>query len=155
MQTPAAAYAPSPRPYPARVPEPEYPSAMLVRSVHHQGQIRWKKHDVVVSQVLWGERVGLLPVDERWFTIYFAQSAIACLIASGPSDGTGSSGGCGGGIRRTFWASYDMYVHRVQLREAAGAKRCAAGEVNTIPRKGARKNHGPCAHPRLWNFPTE
>ncbi len=50
---------------------------MLVRSVHHQGQIRWKKHDVVVSQVLWGERVGLLPVDERWFTIYFAQSAIA------------------------------------------------------------------------------
>jgi len=77
MQTPAAAYAPSPRPYPARVPEPEYPSAMLVRSVHHQGQIRWKKHDVVVSQVLWGERVGLLPVDERWFTIYFAQSAIA------------------------------------------------------------------------------
>src|SRR5258708_35747511 len=77
MQTPAAAYAPSPRPYPARVPEPEYPAPMLVRSVHHQGQIRWKKHDVVLSQVLWGERVGLLPVDERWFTIYFAQFAIA------------------------------------------------------------------------------
>jgi transposase InsO family protein len=77
MQTPAAVYEPSPRPYPARVPEPEYPSAMLVRSVHHHGQIRWKKHDVVVSKVLWGERVGLLPVDERWFTIYFAQFAIA------------------------------------------------------------------------------
>jgi hypothetical protein len=59
------------------VPEPEYPAGMLVRSVHHQGQIRWKKHDVVVGQVLWGELVGLLPVDERWFTIYFAQFAIA------------------------------------------------------------------------------
>ena len=63
--------------YPARVPEPEYPATMLVRSVHHQGQIRWKKHDVTLTQVLWGERVGLLPVDERWFTIYFAQFAIA------------------------------------------------------------------------------
>src|SRR5712675_580837 len=77
MQTPAAVYVPSPRAYPARVPEPEYPTTMLVRSVHHQGQIRWKKHDVVVSQVLWGEQVGLLPLDERWFTIYFAQFPIA------------------------------------------------------------------------------
>jgi putative transposase len=77
MHPPALLYEPSPRPYPARVPEPEYPATMLVRSVHHQGQIRWKKHDVVLSQVLWGERVGLLPVDERWFTIYFAQFAIA------------------------------------------------------------------------------
>src|SRR5229473_6334816 len=77
MQTPALLYEPSPRAYPARAPEPEYPASMLVRSVHHQGQIRWKKHDVVLSQVLWGERVGLLPVDERWFTIYFAQFPIA------------------------------------------------------------------------------
>ena len=68
MQTPALLYEPSPRPYPA---------TMLVRSVHHQGQIRWKKQDVGLSQVLWGERVGLLPVNERWFTIYFAQFAIA------------------------------------------------------------------------------
>jgi hypothetical protein len=75
MQTPALLYEPSPRTYPAR--EPEYPTSMLVRSVHHQGQIRWKKHDVVVSQVLWGEHVGLLPADERWFTIYFAQFPIA------------------------------------------------------------------------------
>ena len=31
----------------------------------------------MLSQVLWGERVGLLPVDERWFTVYFTQFAIA------------------------------------------------------------------------------
>jgi transposase InsO family protein len=77
MQTPALLYEPSPRAYPARVPEPEYPASMLVRSVHHQGQIRWKKHDVFLTEVLWGESVGLLPLDERWFTIYFAQFAIA------------------------------------------------------------------------------
>jgi transposase InsO family protein len=77
MQTPALLYEPSPRAYPARVPEPDYPATMLVRSVHHQGQIRWKKHEVFLSEVLWGERVGLLPLDERWYTIYFAQFAIA------------------------------------------------------------------------------
>jgi transposase InsO family protein len=77
MQTPAAVYEPSPRWYPARVPEPEYPPTMLVRSVHHQGQIRWKQHEIFLSEVLWGERIGLLPVNERWFTIYFAQFPIA------------------------------------------------------------------------------
>jgi hypothetical protein len=45
--------------------------------VHHQGQIRWKKHEVFLSEVLWAERVGLLPLDERWFTIYFGPFAIA------------------------------------------------------------------------------
>jgi transposase InsO family protein len=77
MQTPAAVYEPSSRSYPAPVPEPEYPSTMLVRSVHHHGQIRWKKHELFLSEVLWGERVGLLPLDERRFTIYFAQFPIA------------------------------------------------------------------------------
>jgi hypothetical protein len=77
MHPPALLYDPSPRPYPARVPEPEYPASMLVRSVRHQGHIRWKKHELFLSEVLAGERVGLLPVDERWFTIYFAQLAIA------------------------------------------------------------------------------
>ena len=77
MQTPAAVYTPSGREFPARVPEPEYPDTMLVRSVRHQGQMRWKKHEIFLSEVLWGERVGLLPVDERWFTVYFMQFPIA------------------------------------------------------------------------------
>jgi len=61
MQTPAAVYEPSRRKFPVRVPEPEYPESMLVRSVRHQGNIRWKKHDVFLTEVLWGEQVGLLP----------------------------------------------------------------------------------------------
>lgn len=77
MQTPAAVYRPSWRPYPARLPEPEYPDTMLVRSVRHQGQMRWKKQDVFLTEVLWGENVGLLAVNERWFTVYFAQFPIA------------------------------------------------------------------------------
>lgn len=77
MQTPASVYEPSSREFPAQVPEPEYPATMLVRSIHSHGHFRWKKHDVGLSEVLWGERVGLLPVDDRWFTIYFAQIPLA------------------------------------------------------------------------------
>src|SRR5260370_569881 len=77
MQTPASIYAPSPRKFPAYVPEPAYPENMLVRSVRPHGHFRWKKYDVFLSEVLWGERVGLLPEDDRWFTIYFAQLPLA------------------------------------------------------------------------------
>ncbi len=74
MQTPASVYVPSEREYPRQVAEPEYPETMLVRSVHSKGQFRWKKrHDVFLSEVLWGERIGLLPIDDRWYTVYFAQ----------------------------------------------------------------------------------
>lgn len=48
---------------------PEYPSSMLVRSARHHGYFRWK----ILSEVLWGESVGLLPEDNPWFTIYFAK----------------------------------------------------------------------------------
>jgi transposase InsO family protein len=77
MRTPAAVYQPSARTFPARVPEPEYPEGMLVRSVRPHGHFRWKKEDVFLSAVLWGERVGLLAEDDRWFTIYFAQVPLA------------------------------------------------------------------------------
>lgn len=77
MQTPAAIYHPSPRIFPARLPEPEYPSTMLVRSVRPHGNFRWKKDDIFLSEVFWGERIGLLPEDDRWFTIYFAEIPVA------------------------------------------------------------------------------
>jgi hypothetical protein len=50
---------------------------MLVRSMRGQGIFRWKKHDVFLTEVLWGENVGLLPEGDRWFTIYFAQHPLA------------------------------------------------------------------------------
>src|SRR5260370_24750419 len=97
MQTPAAVYQPSARPVPARVPEPEYPESMLVRSVRPHGHFRWKKCDVFLSEVLWGERVGLLPADDRCFTIYFAQLPLARFdshqlqVTSLPETGSGDN----------------------------------------------------------------
>src|SRR3981081_384712 len=77
MQTPAAIYQPSARKFPSRVPQPEYPESMLLRSVRPHGHFRWKKHDVFLSEVLWGENGGRLPAADRWFPIYFAQLPLA------------------------------------------------------------------------------
>jgi transposase InsO family protein len=77
MQTPASVYELSPRPYPEQLPEVDYPDTMLVRTVKAHGHFRWKKHDVFLSEVLWGEPVGLLPVDDGVYTIYFAHVPLA------------------------------------------------------------------------------
>jgi transposase InsO family protein len=73
MRTPESCYTASPRPYPVRVCEPEYDSSMTVRRVFAAGQFSWKHHDVFISETLSGERIGLEPIDHRWYTIYFAQ----------------------------------------------------------------------------------
>jgi hypothetical protein len=36
-----------------------------------------KNQEVFVIQVLWGEKIGLLPVDEHLYTVYFAQVPLA------------------------------------------------------------------------------
>ena len=77
MQTPSAVYVPSPRPYPARVPEAEYGSALLVRRVREHGDFSWKHDNVFLSEVLWGERIGLQPIDERYYRVYLAWLPIA------------------------------------------------------------------------------
>jgi transposase InsO family protein len=73
MRPPASCYTPSPRAYPARVPVPEYNPTMMVRRVAPGGQFAWKNHEVFLSETLMGERIGLERIDDRWYTIYFAQ----------------------------------------------------------------------------------
>jgi transposase InsO family protein len=79
MQTPDAVYRSSPRPFPGRVPEPEYDTTMKVRRVFKHGQFFFNHHDVFLSKVLSGERIGLLPIDDRYHCIYMAWYPIARL----------------------------------------------------------------------------
>ena len=72
MQTPASVYQPSPRPYPAQEPEVEYPDSMQVRTVQSHGFFLWKRRQVFLTEVLWGESIGLLPIGNNLFNIYFA-----------------------------------------------------------------------------------
>lgn len=68
---PAQHYAPSPRRYSGRLREPEYPNNTEIRRVRHNGEIKWRGDTLYVGQVLCGEPVGLLPLDdERWRLCY-------------------------------------------------------------------------------------
>jgi transposase InsO family protein len=67
QQPPAAVYYPSPRPFPARLPELEYPAHAVLRPVRHNRAIKWRGHDVFVSQALAGEVIALTEVvDDCW-----------------------------------------------------------------------------------------
>jgi len=76
MQTPASVYEPSPRPFPNKIQEVEYPDGMEVRTVKAHGHFRWKKQDVFLTEVLWGEPIGLMPLGHGLFNIHFADRAL-------------------------------------------------------------------------------
>jgi putative transposase len=64
---PAQHYAASPRRYSGRLREPDYPDDAEVRRVRHNGEIKWQGDTLYVGQVLCGEPVGCLPLDDgRW-----------------------------------------------------------------------------------------
>jgi len=50
---------------------------MKVRRVHEHGQFWWNAERVFISEVLWGERIGLLPMDDRYYRVYFATFPLA------------------------------------------------------------------------------
>jgi hypothetical protein len=77
MQTPASLYRPSLRQFPERMAEAEYGTAMKVRRVFPHGQFCWNYQDVFLSKVLAGERIGLLPIDDRTMRIYVAWYPVA------------------------------------------------------------------------------
>ena len=70
-QTPATLYTPSSRAFPTRVPQVEYSAAHTVRRVGPSGAFAWRGGRVGLSRVLDGEDIGLLPVDDGLWTVYF------------------------------------------------------------------------------------
>lgn len=71
METPASVYRNSKRAYPERIAGPEYPAHFEVRYVSHNNGLRWRGEYVNVSSVLKGEYVGLEPIDDSKWLVYF------------------------------------------------------------------------------------
>jgi len=71
LKTPAECYAGSPRPYPSRIEEPEYPAHYQVRRVAN-GQIRWRRQKVFAGKGLNGERIGLEQIGDRLWRVWFS-----------------------------------------------------------------------------------
>jgi transposase InsO family protein len=71
MKTPAELYLPNGRRYPARLGEPAYSEEWEVRGVGACGTIRWWKARIFVGKVLAGEAIGLEPVDDGQWKLWF------------------------------------------------------------------------------------
>lgn len=72
QKPPGSVYWPSEREYPQRLPEQRgYPDEWEKRMVRKGGQIKWRGKDVRLTQALWGQEVGLRPVEEGCWEVYF------------------------------------------------------------------------------------
>lgn len=85
MATPASVYAPSPRPFPERLPELEYPTEFVRRRVQPHGDIYWKRGGLFLGEALAGETVGVEEVDDGWY-VWFGPLRLAWLDALQLSD---------------------------------------------------------------------
>jgi transposase InsO family protein len=79
METPASQYTSSARPYPARVPVPEYPGHYTVKQITTGGTFRFANRVLYLANALTGERVGMDEVDDGVWWIYFGTTLIATL----------------------------------------------------------------------------
>jgi putative transposase len=76
---PASRWKPPTRPYPARMPEPDYPGHFETRWVSNAGTFRFKKHPLFLSQALNGEQIGLDEIDDGVWSVYFYDVLLARL----------------------------------------------------------------------------
>lgn len=79
QRVPASVYVSSPRPYPLRLPEMNYPEDMDIRRVKSQGDISWKGYHVYLTATLAGELVGLRQITEELWDIFFGPIRLAQL----------------------------------------------------------------------------
>jgi transposase InsO family protein len=79
--TPASVYVTSGREYPRRVEEPEYPREWKRYTVSAGGQFSWRGNLVFVSHALAAEQIGLEPLEEDTWRIWFSFYELGILDA--------------------------------------------------------------------------
>ena len=78
QQTPASHYQASPVPFPNRLPQcPDYPDDWQTRKVRGGGDMKWGGRDVYVTQALAGQPIGLKPVGDGAWEVYFTDLLVA------------------------------------------------------------------------------
>lgn len=79
QRPPGAFYQASTQPFPDRIPKLEYGDDYEVRKVRLSGQIKWRGHNVRISDALEGEYVGLAPIEDGVWKVYFGDLALGTL----------------------------------------------------------------------------
>ena len=83
MRCPGEVYVCSPRAYPERLSPLAYPSGLTVRMVQKRGEFYWNGHRVFLGEAFGEERVGLEPLDGRYWSVYFSDRVIGVFDAQG------------------------------------------------------------------------
>jgi transposase InsO family protein len=72
QKVPAEFYSRSERQYPERLPDQRgYPDEWQKRLVRQGGRIKWKCKEINLTTALWGQQVGLKPVGDGRWSVYF------------------------------------------------------------------------------------
>ena len=77
--TPASHYTVSPRPYPARLPQPEYPGHFLTKRITTGGTFKFGKRLLYLANALTNQHIGLEETDDGLWSIYFHSVLLATL----------------------------------------------------------------------------
>ena len=80
-ETPQSRYVGSARPFPARLPEPEFPSGVVLRRISLHGALKWRGQRTFISEVLAHEPVGLLRADDRYWEMYYGPVLLGWFVA--------------------------------------------------------------------------
>jgi len=76
---PARVYQPSPRPFSGILRSPDYADGVRVRRVRSNGEIKWRGNLVFVSEVLAGEPVGLVEIDNDCWKLNYGPVELGIL----------------------------------------------------------------------------
>jgi len=79
QEPPAKFYQPSARPYPAELPEPQYPGNFEIRRATQAGYLLWDRHKYYLSWCLESELLGLQPLETGNFAVYFGPHTLGVL----------------------------------------------------------------------------
>lgn len=79
QKTPASVYEPSPRRFPEKLRDPEYDHGIEIRTVRDGGEIGFKRDYYFISELLAGEKVGLIEAADGKYEIRFGFCPIGIL----------------------------------------------------------------------------
>lgn len=83
QRTPASQYTISRRVMPASLSSPEYASTMAVRRVRPNGSLSWEGREVYLTHLLRDEPVGVEPLEEQRWRLYYGPVVLAELRLRG------------------------------------------------------------------------
>jgi hypothetical protein len=78
-KTPASVYMLSPRRFPEKLREPEYDHGVEVRTIRHNGEFKFKSNHCFLSELLVGEKIGLVEATDGKYEIRFGFHPIGTL----------------------------------------------------------------------------